>query len=168
MINFHAIAVIVSLSMLSHLGVAAADPLPTETFQGSSAHTRGRSRGGGNRFMQGAGLWRYSRDRGPRRQSQSASGRRRGECVDPRADPAQSLYGSRTTDHDNEMAKAIGAPGAFNPTLYDTRMVIAGGGVPIKAGNEVIGGIGVGGAPGGDKDEACANAGLAKIGDRLN
>jgi hypothetical protein len=24
------------------------------------------------------------------------------------------------------------------------------------------------GAPGGDKDEACANAGLAKIGDRLN
>jgi hypothetical protein len=67
-----------------------------------------------------------------------------------------------------EMAKAIATPGAFNPTLYDAHMVIAGGGVPIKAGNEVIGGIGVGGAPGGDKDEACANAGLAKIGDRLN
>ena len=67
-----------------------------------------------------------------------------------------------------ELAKAIAAPGAFNPTLYDTRMVSAGGGVPIKAGNDVIGGIGVGGAPGGDKDEACANAGLAKRGDRLN
>ena len=33
MINFHAIAVIVTLSTLSHLGVAAADPLPTETFK---------------------------------------------------------------------------------------------------------------------------------------
>lgn len=42
-----------------------------------------------------------------------------------------------------------------------------GGGVPIKVGNEVIGGIGVGGAPGADKDEACANAGLQKIADQL-
>jgi uncharacterized protein GlcG (DUF336 family) len=67
-----------------------------------------------------------------------------------------------------ELAAAIAAPGAFNPTLYDTQMVTAGGGVPIKVGDEVIGGIGAGGAPGGDKDEACAKAGLAKIGDRLN
>jgi uncharacterized protein GlcG (DUF336 family) len=37
------------------------------------------------------------------------------------------------------------------------------GGVPIKAGNVVIGAVGVSGAPGGDKDEACANAGIAKI-----
>ena len=42
------------------------------------------------------------------------------------------------------------------------------GGVPIKVGNETIGAIGVSGAPGGDKDEACANAGIAKISDRLN
>jgi uncharacterized protein GlcG (DUF336 family) len=47
-------------------------------------------------------------------------------------------------------------------------MVTALGGVPIKAGKETIGAIGVSGAPGGDKDEACANAGLAKISDRLN
>ena len=40
--------------------------------------------------------------------------------------------------------------------------------VPIKAGDETIGAIGVSGAPGGDKDEACANAGIAKITDRLN
>jgi uncharacterized protein GlcG (DUF336 family) len=31
----------------------------------------------------------------------------------------------------------------------------------------VIGGIGVGGAPSGDKDEVCALAGLVKIGERL-
>ena len=41
------------------------------------------------------------------------------------------------------------------------------GGVPIKAGNQVIGAIGVSGAPGGDKDEACANAGIAKIAEAL-
>ena len=41
------------------------------------------------------------------------------------------------------------------------------GGVPIRAGNEVIGAVGVSGAPGGDKDEACANAGIAKIADKL-
>jgi uncharacterized protein GlcG (DUF336 family) len=42
-----------------------------------------------------------------------------------------------------------------------------GGGVPIKAGNEVIGGVGVSGAPGGEKDEVCANAGIAKVADNL-
>ena len=65
-----------------------------------------------------------------------------------------------------ELAKSVAA-GGFNPTLYDTQMVIAGGGLPIKAGNETIGGIGVSGAPGGDKDEACASVGLDKIKDRL-
>ena len=42
-----------------------------------------------------------------------------------------------------------------------------GGGVPIKAGTELIGGVGVSGAPGGEKDEVCANAGLAKVADAL-
>ena len=42
-------------------------------------------------------------------------------------------------------------------------VVGVGGGVPIRAGNEVIGGVGVSGAPGGEKDEVCANAGLAKV-----
>src|SRR5947209_1335519 len=52
--------------------------------------------------------------------------------------------------------------------LKDTEGTIAlGGGVPIKAGNEVIGAIGVSGAPGGEKDEACANAGIQKVGDKL-
>jgi uncharacterized protein GlcG (DUF336 family) len=52
--------------------------------------------------------------------------------------------------------------------LKDTEGTIAlGGGVPIKAGNEVIGAIGVSGAPGGEKDEACANAGIQKVADKL-
>jgi uncharacterized protein GlcG (DUF336 family) len=42
-------------------------------------------------------------------------------------------------------------------------VVAVGGGVPIKAGTEVIGAVGVSGAPGGEKDEVCANAGIAKV-----
>ena len=45
--------------------------------------------------------------------------------------------------------------------------VAVGGGVPIRAGNEVIGAVGVSGAPGGEKDEVCANAGIAKVADAL-
>jgi uncharacterized protein GlcG (DUF336 family) len=67
-----------------------------------------------------------------------------------------------------ELAKQVAAPGAFNPTLYDRGLVALAGSLPIKVGDETIGAIGVSGAPGGDKDEACANAGLAKIADRLN
>jgi len=46
-------------------------------------------------------------------------------------------------------------------------ILILAGGLPIRAGEEVVGGIGVGGAPGGEKDAACAQAGLDKIKDRL-
>jgi uncharacterized protein GlcG (DUF336 family) len=42
------------------------------------------------------------------------------------------------------------------------------GGILIKVGNEVIGAIGVGGAKGSEKDEACALAGLEKVQSRLN
>src|SRR5436190_20194886 len=43
----------------------------------------------------------------------------------------------------------------------------AQGGVPIKVGDATIGAVAVSGAPGGDKDMACANAGIAKAGDKL-
>ena len=44
------------------------------------------------------------------------------------------------------------------------RILILGGGLPVVLGNEVVGGIGVGGAPGTQLDEACALAGLTSIG----
>lgn len=47
------------------------------------------------------------------------------------------------------------------------KILILAGGLPLKAGSQTLGGIGVGGAPGGEKDEACAQAGLDKIKDRL-
>lgn len=46
----------------------------------------------------------------------------------------------------------------------DEKILILGGGLPIKIDNEIVGGIGVGGAPGGHLDEACAKAGIQTIG----
>jgi len=39
-------------------------------------------------------------------------------------------------------------------------ILLLGGGFPIKIGGEVVGGIGVGGAPGIEYDEVCASAAL--------
>jgi uncharacterized protein GlcG (DUF336 family) len=41
--------------------------------------------------------------------------------------------------------------------------LLLGGGVPIKVGNETIGAVGVGGAPGGHLDEQCAVAAIDKV-----
>ncbi|MBN9347129.1 MAG: heme-binding protein [Devosia sp.] len=46
----------------------------------------------------------------------------------------------------------------------DERMVIQAGGLPIRIGDALVGGIGVGGAPSGDVDTNCAIAGLKAIG----
>jgi uncharacterized protein GlcG (DUF336 family) len=45
--------------------------------------------------------------------------------------------------------------------------LLLGGGVPLKVGNEVIGAVGVGGAPGGHLDEQCALAAIDKVKDAL-
>lgn len=58
-------------------------------------------------------------------------------------------------------------PGAATLPMIDG-LLILGGGLPIRVGDEVIGGIGIGGAPGGHLDDQCAEAGIAKIRDRLN
>jgi uncharacterized protein GlcG (DUF336 family) len=44
-------------------------------------------------------------------------------------------------------------------------IIAINGGVPIKVGNDVIGGVGVSGSPG--KDEECVNAGLEKVKEQL-
>jgi uncharacterized protein GlcG (DUF336 family) len=48
-----------------------------------------------------------------------------------------------------------------------TDVITLAGGLPIKSGEEVIGSAGAGGAPGGDKDEACVQAGLDAVAARL-
>jgi uncharacterized protein GlcG (DUF336 family) len=41
------------------------------------------------------------------------------------------------------------------------------GGAAFKVGDEIVAGLGVGGSPGGEKDEVCAKAGVAKVRERL-
>lgn len=55
------------------------------------------------------------------------------------------------------------------PTLQALRdingdILMLGGGLPIEIGGDIVGGIGVGGAPGAHLDDACAQAGLDAIG----
>ena len=45
----------------------------------------------------------------------------------------------------------------------DEKILILAGGLPVTAEGELVGGIGVGGAPGGHLDEACAKAGLESL-----
>ena len=74
--------------------------------------------------------------------------------------PASSLR--RPT---SELAEMMGK----NPSLQglrdmDRNILILGGGLPIEINGEIVGGIGVGGAPGAHLDDACAQAGLDAIG----
>ncbi len=59
---------------------------------------------------------------------------------------------------------------ANNPTRgpqFLTNVIALAGALPIKVGDEVIGAVGVSGAPGGEKDEVCVQAGLDKVADQL-
>ena len=58
-------------------------------------------------------------------------------------------------------------PGTANPPATIPGTINAQGGVPIKVGDATIGAVAVSGAPGGDKDAACANAGIAKAAGQL-
>ncbi len=64
------------------------------------------------------------------------------------------------------MENAQKNPGAAN--LKDIPgFLLLGGGVPVKVDNEVIGAVGVAGAPGGHLDDQCAQAALSKVADLL-
>lgn len=56
----------------------------------------------------------------------------------------------------------------FAPQLATVHNVMAlPGAVAFKINGEMVGALGIGGAPGGDKDEICAEAGVAKVSERL-
>ena len=57
-------------------------------------------------------------------------------------------------------------PGTL-PFQAPEHMIFRAGGLTIKLGDEVVGAIGVGGAPTAEADEACARAGLDRIRDRI-
>ena len=79
---------------------------------------------------------------------------------------------SLTLSRKEESTKVVAERMAKNPpsTVPQTplpNVTYAVGGVAIMAGGNIIGGIGVSGAPGGQFDEECARAALAKIADRM-
>ena len=57
-------------------------------------------------------------------------------------------------------------PGAAN-LVNIPGFLLLGGGMPVKVGNEVIGAVGVGGAPGGHLDDQCVAAALESVKDQL-
>jgi uncharacterized protein GlcG (DUF336 family) len=67
----------------------------------------------------------------------------------------------RTTTKELERGTRAGEPAAGLRNV--PRVMTVGGGVPIEAGGSLLGAIGVSGAPGGDADHMCAEAGIAAI-----
>ncbi|WP_315834279.1 heme-binding protein [Bradyrhizobium prioriisuperbiae] len=81
-------------------------------------------------------------------------------------DKAWTALGFRANTSD--MVKSIQA-GTLDARLATLpRVTMLGGGLIIEAGGTLLGAIGVSGAPGGDKDEACAKAGIDSIRDKLD
>jgi uncharacterized protein GlcG (DUF336 family) len=81
-------------------------------------------------------------------------------------DKAWTSVGFRANTSDLAKSAASGDISARLASL--PRITMLGGGIVIEAGGTLLGAIGVSGAPGGDKDEACAKAGLAAIRDKLD
>jgi uncharacterized protein GlcG (DUF336 family) len=53
------------------------------------------------------------------------------------------------------------------PVNGDPNLITWAGGLPIQLNGKIVGAMSASGAPGGDKDEACVKAGLAKLAPRL-
>ena len=65
------------------------------------------------------------------------------------------------------MERAKTVPGFAALFTQLPHLVLFGGGLAIKVGDEVVGAIGAAGAPGADLDAACAKAGIDAIRDHL-
>jgi uncharacterized protein GlcG (DUF336 family) len=68
----------------------------------------------------------------------------------------------------SDLAKSIKSGTMDSGLARLPHVAMLAGGLVIEAAGTVLGGIGVAGAPGGDKDEACAKAGLDAIRDRID
>jgi uncharacterized protein GlcG (DUF336 family) len=62
-----------------------------------------------------------------------------------------------------ELANATQPGSAQSGVRHRPRVAAVAGGLIIESGGSLVGGIGVSGAPGGDRDEACAKAGIDAI-----
>jgi uncharacterized protein GlcG (DUF336 family) len=92
-----------------------------------------------------------------------------GKSISP--SPAQALgrFESAFTLRNNEPSAefAIHDGLMLGPVGTTSGAIATLGGLPIKLGDNTIGGIGVSGAPGGENDEACAQAGIDEVAEQL-
>lgn len=79
-----------------------------------------------------------------------------------------SLTLGRNEDSTHAIAQRMAKAAPSNiPNTQLPNVTYARGGIAIKAGGRIIGGLGVSGAPGGQFDEECGQAALDKIKDQL-
>lgn len=76
---------------------------------------------------------------------------------------------ANTTIAFKEPSGAVGERAKTDPALADRikndpKLITFAGAEPLMAGSDMIGALAVSGAPGGDKDDACAEAAMAKVG----
>jgi len=141
-------------------GANAADP----------SHSRRPCDRSGERGGRGLRQGRLHRDCGRRRCRRrhdrgGARRRRRIHTLDSAHDKA---YTSVTFKNDTTvLADRAKGDGPIAALAKLPHILFFPGGVVIKLNDEVIGGIGAAGAPGGNLDDNCAKAGLEKIRDRL-
>jgi uncharacterized protein GlcG (DUF336 family) len=79
---------------------------------------------------------------------------------------------------DNRYVKLTSGPGfarAIANVITELRLeqiepdaLIVGGGIMVQTGGSLVGAIGVSGGPGGDADDACANAGISAIQNKID
>ena len=65
------------------------------------------------------------------------------------------------------LAEVTEAGGTASGIRYVSGAMMVGGGIPVEAAGEMVGGVGVSGAPGGDADAECATAGIEAVSDAL-
>lgn len=81
---------------------------------------------------------------------------------------AASLTLGRNENSTKEMYDRMAkAPATTVPTTQLPNVTFAQGAIVIRSGGQIIGALGISGAPGGQYDEACAKEALAKVQDRL-
>lgn len=86
--------------------------------------------------------------------------------VDMAVDKAWTAVSFRTSTAALADATVSGKP--LSGLRERARVAAVGGGLVIEGAGAMLGGIGVSGAPGGERDEACARAGIAAVQNQLD
>ena len=65
------------------------------------------------------------------------------------------------------LAASTGPDSTQSGARFIERVLMIGGGIPVRASGSIVGGIGISGAPSGESDHACAEAGIDAVTETL-